>query len=120
MSEFTRPAEQLSTEVRSYVDLKVDELKLKTARGLSLSVSRILGVILILGVVTTLLLVLAFGVVLVVGDLIHSYGGAAFIVAGVLAVILGVLLLFRERLFRNSFVPLFVKLFFPEDDGEEV
>ena len=117
---FVDLAKAKRSEDETLTNLKVDELKLKTARGLSLSVSRILGVILILGVVTTLLLVLAFGVVLVVGDLIHSYGGAAFIVAGVLAVILGVLLLLRERLFRNSFVPLFVKLFFPEDDGEEV
>lgn len=117
MSEFSRPAEELGAEVKEYLDLKADEQKLKSAKGLSVGVSRLLALILILGVVTTLLLVLSLGVVLVIGDLLGSYGGAAFIVAGVLAVILAVLILARKRLFRNSMVSTFVQLFFPEDNA---
>jgi len=30
-------------------------------------------------------------------------------------VILAVVILLRERLFRNTFVPMFIKLFFDED-----
>lgn len=116
MSEFTKPAENLVKEGKTYIDLQFDELKLQTAKGLSVSVARILGMMLLIGLAITLLLILSFGVVLVLGDILHGYGVAAFIVGGVLALVLLILFLLRERLFRQSFVPLFINLFFPEKD----
>lgn len=118
MSNFSKPAEDLSKSVREYVDLKVDDLKLRTVRGLSLSVSKILSMILIVGVVSTILLALSFGLILLFGELIGSYGWAALIVAGVLCLILAVLFSLRNKLFRDSFVQLFVKLFFGSGDEE--
>ena len=119
MSDFTRPAEELTAAAKEYVDLRVDDLKLRTAKGLSVTVARLLGLILILGVVLALLLLLSFGFVLLFGEWIGSYAAAAFIVAAVLAVLLVILLLRRDRLFRESFVSLFVKLFFSDDEQEE-
>jgi hypothetical protein len=118
MSNFSKPAEDLGQSAREYVDLKVDDLKLRTVRGLSLSVSKILSMILIVGVASTILLALSFGLILLFGELIGSYGWAALIVAGVLCIILGVLYLLRNKLFRDSFVQLFVKLFFGSGDEE--
>jgi len=118
MSQFSKPAEDLAGEAREYIDLRLDEVKLRTAKGLSLTVSKLLGMILILGVVSALLLVLSFGLILLLGELIGSYGWAALAVAAVLTVSLVVLIVLRDRLFRGSFVRLFVKLFFGED-GED-
>ena len=50
-----------------------------------------------------------------IGEMIGSYAGGAAIVAAVFLLLLGVLILLRKRLFRDTFVPLFVKLFFEED-----
>ena len=39
MSDFTRPVEDLGQKTTEYIDLRIDELKLKTAKGLSLTLS---------------------------------------------------------------------------------
>ena len=119
MSQFTRPAEDLSQKAREYVDLRIDEVKLVAAKGLSVSLSKLVGLILILGLATNLVLVLAFGLILLLGELIHSYAWAALSVAVLLAIALRILLRKRNRLFKNTFVPLFINLFFAEDDDNE-
>jgi LPXTG-motif cell wall-anchored protein len=119
MSEFTRPAEDLSQKAREYIDLRIDEVKLAAAKGLSISLSKLVGLILILGVATNLVLVLAFGLILLVGELIHSYAWAALGVAVLLGIALWILLRKRNGLFKDTFVPLFINLFFAKDDDKE-
>lgn len=116
MNDFLEPVGDLSKTAREYVDLRIDEVKLKTAKGLSLSVSRILSYILIFGVATNLLLVLSFAAILLLGDVLGGYGLAALIVSAVLLVLLVVLILLRNKLFRGGFVKLFIKLFYPQQD----
>ena len=120
MGEFSRPAEELASEAREYIDLKVDEIKLRTAKGLSVSVAKLLGMVLILGVLSSLLLVLSFGIILLFGEAIGSYGWAALSVAGLLIVVLAVLVMLRDKLFSGSFVQLFVKLFFGGDEDGKI
>ena len=120
MSEFSKPAEDLLQAAKEYADLRIDDLKLRTAKGLTVAVSKLLGLILILGVVLALLLLLSFGLVLLVGEWIGSYGLAALMVAGVVAVVLLVLLKVRDKLFQGTFVSLFVKLFFAGHEESEL
>lgn len=122
MSEFTKPAEELFRDSREYVDAKIDDVKLRTVRGLSLSISKVLAMILILGVATSFLLVLSLGLILLLGQIIGgNYAAAALITAGVLAILLVVLFLLRDKLFSGTFIPLLMKLFFDKDgnDGKE-
>ena len=116
MSDFTKPIEDIASEVKDYVDLQMDDVKLRTVRGLTLTASKLLSLILITGIVSALLLVLSFGLILLLGAWIGSYGGAAMIVAGVLAIILIILLIIKDKPFRGTFVGLFVKMFFDEKD----
>jgi uncharacterized membrane protein len=116
MSHFTQPAEDLSRKAREYVDLRVDEVKLSAAKGLSVSLSKLSGMILILGLATVFVLVLSFGLIILVGELIGSYAWAALGTAALLGVALWILIRKREILFRDTFVPLFVGLFFNQDD----
>lgn len=116
MSQFTRPAEDLSREAQEYIDLRLEDVKLRTVKGLSVTASKLVGMILLLGIAINLVLVLSFGVILLVGELIGSYAWAALGVAALLAVGLWILVRKRDTLFRDTFVPLFVKLFFSDDD----
>lgn len=117
MSDFSQPAEDLSRKAREYVDSQLTDLKLRTAKGLSITVSKLVGAFLILGLASSFVLLLSFGLVLLLGEWIGSYAGAALLIAVVLALAVGVLLACNKRLFRNTFVPLFVKLFFNDDDA---
>ena len=114
MSEFTRPIEELGQEASEYIDLRLDDLKLRTAKGLSMT-SKLLYMLLVLFVVSIVLTAVAIGGVMWIGEMIGSYAGGAAIVAAFFLVVLGVLILLRKNLFRDTFVPLFVKLFFDDD-----
>lgn len=114
MSDFTRPVEDLGQKTTEYIDLRVDELKLKTAKGLSLTLSKLLYMLLVLFVVSIIMISIAVGGVMWIGELVGSYAGGAAIVAAFFLLVLGVLVLLRKRLFRNTFVPLFIDLFFEE------
>ena len=118
MSQFSKPAEELSREAKEYVDLRLEDVKLRTAKGLSLTASKLVGFFLILGVGISLMLVLSFGLILLVGELVGSYAWAAIGVAVLLGVALWILVSKRNSLFRDTFVPLFVKLFFNDDDDD--
>ena len=72
-SMFSRPAERLAEDAAAYIDLKVDELKLRTAKGLSVTLNRLIISILFLTLGSIVLMALAFGGVLLLGDIIGSY-----------------------------------------------
>ena len=114
MSDFTRPVEDLGQKTTEYIDLRVDELKLKTAKGLSLTLSKLLYMLLVLFVVSIIMISIAVGVVMWIGEKVGSYAGGAAIVAAFFLLVLGVLVLLRKRLFRDTFVPLFIDLFFED------
>ena len=114
MSDFTRPVEDLGQKTTEYIDLRVDELKLKTAKGLALTLSKLLYMLLVLFVVSIIMISIAIGGVMWIGEIVGSYAGGAAIVAAFFLLVLGVLVLLRKRLFRNTFVPLFIDLFFED------
>ena len=115
MGEFTRPFEDLGKEASEYIDLRLDDIKLRTAKGLSMTLSKLLYMLLVLFVVSIVLTAVAIGGVMWIGEMIGSYAGGAAIVAAFFLLVLGVLILLRKKLFRDTFVPLFIKLFFDDD-----
>ncbi len=119
MSEFSRPMERLTDSAREYLDLRVDDLKLRTAKGLSISLNHLLSMILVLFCAMVFLLALAFGCILLLGQVIGSYALGAFIVAALFAVLTWVLFRMRGKLFLDGFIKMFVGLFFEEDPEDE-
>jgi hypothetical protein len=43
MSQFSRPAEDLSREAQEYIDLRLEDVKLRTVKGLSVTASNARG-----------------------------------------------------------------------------
>lgn len=115
MSEFAKPIEDLGKNASEYVDARIDDLKLRTVKGLSMTLGRLLYMLLVLFIVSVILTALAIGGVMWIGELIGSYAAGAMIVAGVFAILLAVVILLRKRLFRDTFVPMLIRIFFDED-----
>ncbi len=89
---------------KDYIDLRIEQLRLKGADGASRTLGSFLSWILIAGVLILLLMVLAFGGVLLIGNALDNYALGAFIVGGGLLVILIVLWCCRKVMFRGIFV----------------
>ena len=106
------PKERLDSQIRKYLELRMDDLKLKTIDGLSVGVSRVLSLMVILMLGAIVLVSFAFGTVLLLGDLIGSWAAAAFTVGGVFLVALVVLLFVWKKLFTDIFVKLFIGIFY--------
>lgn len=111
---FLKPVENIVQEGRVYVDEQLENMKLRTVKGLSQGTSAITALLLIFAFVSILLLMLSFAFVLWLGELMDSYAQAAFIVAGVLLLILVVCILLRKQLFKNSFVGLYAGILNPK------
>ncbi|MBE6222675.1 MAG: hypothetical protein E7125_04350 [Bacteroidales bacterium] len=116
MSGFDRPLQDLASNAREYVDLQVDDLKLRITKGLSLSLGQVLALVLALVSLSILLLALGAGCVILLGNWLGNFAVAAFIVAGFFAVVTLILFLLKNKLFVNGFVRLFTKVFFEEEE----
>jgi len=103
------------SDARGYVDLKMDNLKLKAIEGLSVGAGRIVTILVILMVLAIVLAAFALGCVFLLGDAIGSWAAAAFIIGGMFLLLLTMLFLFRRRLFVNMFVRLFIDIFYGEE-----
>lgn len=118
-SRFTKPAEDLVSGTADYVNLKIDELKLRAVKGLSVALNKLLLSIMFLTLGGIVLMALAFGGVLLIGKLIGDYAAGAFIVAAFFLLVMFILFLLRKKLFMNGLVKMFVGLFFEGEEGGE-
>ncbi|MBP5567548.1 MAG: hypothetical protein J6X57_08720 [Bacteroidales bacterium] len=87
---------------KSYVDLRIEQLKLKGSDSASKVLAAVLAWILIIAVALLLLTVLAFAGILLLGKVLDNYALGAFIVCGALLLVLLVLLLCRKKMFRDE------------------
>jgi hypothetical protein len=105
----------MDSYIRNYLDLRLNELRLKAIDGLSVGVSRVLSMMLVVMLGAIALAAFAFGITLLLGNLIGSLAGAAFIIGGIFLIILAMLLIYWTRLFVNIFVKLFIGIFYEND-----
>ena len=103
------------SDIKDYVDLRIDELKLRATKGLSLALGRITATLLLVGVLVIVLGLLCVALIEWLGQLTGSLAVASSIVFGVFLVALVVLFLMRKRLFRDTFVKLFIQVFYDDD-----
>lgn len=102
---------------KEYVDLKADEIKLQLTRGLSTALGRLSAILLVVGILLIVLGLLAVVLIQWLGQLTGSLPLASSIVCGVFLIVLAVVFFLRKRLFRNTFVRLFIQIFY--GDGKK-
>ena len=107
----------LAGETRDYVNLAIDEVKLKTTRGLSTALGQILSWLIIIAVLSLVLGLLSLALLQWINRLVGSPWGT-LIVAAVFGLALLILFLNRQKLFRDMFVKLFIDVFYDTDDDE--
>ena len=108
----------LAGETRDYVNLAIDEVKLKTTRGLSTALGQILSWLIIIAVLSLVLGLLSLALLQWINGLVGSPWGP-LIVAAVFGLALLILFLNRQKLFRDMFVKLFIDVFYDTDDDEQ-
>lgn len=97
---------------KEYLGLKGDEVKLRLTESLSVVMSQFLSIFVILTVVMIIMTISAFGLMMIFGDLVGNAAAGAFIVAGFFIIVLAVLICLRKKLFLNTFVKLFINMFY--------
>lgn len=118
-NKYATPLDDLSRDARAYLDTRLDDVKLNTAKGLSQASGILTSIILLFIVAGAFLLILSAACVIRLGEVMNSYSLAAFVVAGVLLLILLVLVLLRNHLFTGTYKALFLNLFFPDNAPKE-
>jgi len=116
MTDYRKPAENLASDVKEYVDLKMDDIKLKTAKGLSISLGRVITALILLFSGSLAIIALTLALVVMVGEIMGNYMVGAFIAFGVYLLLFLILFFLRKKLFVNGFVKMFIQIFFPEDE----
>ena len=97
----------LSSVIEEYLSLRTDDFKKNIISGLSIGFSRTLAILVMVMILLIVLAVFAFAFIVLLGDAIGSWSGAAFIVGGVYLIVFAVLFFLRKRLFMKMFTGLF-------------
>ncbi len=118
-NKFTAPVDKLVHKTTGYVNAQIDNVKLRSVKGLSQGTSAVAGLLLIFITVGALVTTLSFAVVLWLGELMGSYALAAFIMSGVLVIALVVLILLRKKLFKSNFISMYTDVFFQKEEKPE-
>lgn len=116
MSKFTQPAQDIVQGAGGYLDAQINNIKLRTVKGLSKGTGAIASLLLISAFVSVFLLALSFALVMWIGEVLGSYALAGAIVAGGLFVVLLVFILLRNRMFKNSFIGMYEAVLFDKPD----
>ena len=103
---------------KEYLDAKIDEVKLRTVQGLSLGISAVLSTLLLVFVLSIALGVFAYAGIQWLNLALGAPWGT-LIVGGVLLILFGCLYAVRKKLFRDSFVKMFIGVFFGDSKKEE-
>ena len=115
MNSFSAPADNLVHETRGYIDAQIDNVKLRAVKGLAQGTSAIAKLLLIFILLGAFLAALSFGLILLLGEILKSYALAAFIVSGVLLLVILLVVALRKVIFKNSFVAMYTDVFYQRE-----
>lgn len=118
-NKLTAPVDKLARKTTGYVNAQIDNVKLRSVKGLSQGTSAIAGLLLIFIIAGVFVTTVSVAVVLWLGELMGSYAQAAFIMSGVLLLTIVVLILLRKKLFKSNFISMYTDIFFQKEAKPE-
>ena len=101
------PLNFLSLLIGEFLGLRSDDFRTNMVAGLSAGFSRVFVLLVIMMLLVIVLAVLAFAFILLLGEAIGSFSGAAFIVGGVYLLGAAIVIVLRKKLFLKMFTNLF-------------
>ena len=107
--------ETADSDIRKYLDLRVNDLKLRAVDALSVGMARLFSLMVILMLAAIVLAAFAFGTLFLLGDIIGSMAAAAFIIGGAFLIALLAVLMVWKKLFVDIFVKLFIGIFYESE-----
>ena len=105
----------IGKDTQDFLNLAVDEAKLKITRGLSTALSQFLAYLVIICILSLVLGLLSLALLHWINSLLGAPWGTLMI-AAVFLLVLVILWISRKKLFRNRFVKLFIDVFYDADD----
>ena len=105
----------IGKDTQDFLNLAVDEAKLKITRGLSTALSQFLAYLVIICILSLVLGLLSLALLQWINSLLGAPWGTLMI-AAVFLLVLVILWISRKKLFRNRFVKLFIDVFYDADD----
>ncbi len=110
------PFNDITVSAKEYLDLKIDEYKLRGVEGLSTLFNTVLVVTVTAIVAGVALQMLGLAAGYALGELIGSTA-LGFCIMGVLFLLVVLMLyLMRKKLFINQLIKIFIKLFFDKNE----
>ncbi len=104
----------LRNDIKEYINLKVDEYKLRGVEGLATLTSKAIFLVLSTMICGVVLQLAGLALALLVSQLVGNMALGFAIVALLFAVVLAVMFAARKRLFVNRLVKMYIGLFFKE------
>jgi hypothetical protein len=105
----------IGKDSQEYLNLAVDEAKLKITRGLSTALSQVLAYLVIIFTLSLVVGLLSLALLQWINGLLGAPWGT-LIVAAFFVLALVVLWANRQKMFRDLFVQLFIDVFYDNDD----
>ena len=111
-------AAEIKDSAKEYLDMRISAFKLQVIEHLSLIASKILLYVLIFILLSIALFFMGSTFSLWLGELLNSNSAGALITASIFLIACLIVFMMRRKLFVNSMVSMFSKMFF-EQRGEE-
>ncbi len=120
MEENNNPFDDLKSSTKEYLNMKLDEGKLTLAKNLATIFNRLIFYLIIIILCGIAFAFLASTFSSWMEFLLESKTLANLITFGICLAVVGILFIFKERLFTDSMVRLFVKMLFDKrSDGDK-
>jgi hypothetical protein len=103
--------QQLYNDLKKYVELQTDYVKVEFVEKMTILVSTLLIIILVVVFVIAALFYLFFSLAYILLPLVGSLAISFGIISGIYFILIGLLMLFRKRLIVNPLVRFLSKLF---------
>jgi len=109
----------LKDDIREYLELRFDQIRLSLAEATSRIVSRALNAVIAGGIIALIFLFLSISAGFYFGRLLESVELGFLCVAGIYLLLLSIFLLLRRKLIDSAVIKCVMTVFFPKPDRDE-